>query len=35
MQQLFVENYNHNQKWTELSVPEREAFIGTVMYCNV
>ncbi|MDV3128360.1 hypothetical protein M1247_25840 [Mycobacterium sp. 21AC1] len=31
MQQLFVEMYSYKQKWIELSVPEREAFVGTVL----
>ncbi|MGV9803306.1 DUF6616 family protein [Mycobacterium sp. NPDC003449] len=31
MQQLFVEMYNYKPKWIELGVPEREAFVGTVL----
>lgn len=30
MQQIFVEMYNYKQNWIDLTVPEREAFIGTV-----
>ena len=30
MQQMFVEMYNYKQKWIELSVPEREAFMRTL-----
>lgn len=30
MQQIFVEMYNYKQAWLDLSVPDREAFVGTL-----
>ncbi len=30
MQQIFIELYNYRQEWSDLSIPDREAFVGTL-----